>query len=217
MHKVTDSDSPIPTPTPDGTNPICAEYHFVESGEDCSTITTQYSITLKDLWVFVISLFQVHFQRPILRQSSPCSLFLNQHVWENCTNVWAEYHYCVRPVGYLSTYPGYLPPTSTKEFVETPTTDLPDSRDRDFWSYFTRSEPPIPIAEGTRLDCWRYVRGPAPFRRPNADLHSRYFYLEDITDSMIADCWLLAITHGITAEVRFPPEMRKQTSGPLPA
>ncbi|KAL2759724.1 carbohydrate-binding module family 50 protein [Sodiomyces alcalophilus JCM 7366] len=73
------------------------------------------------------------------------ALFLNPHVWENCTNVYAEYYYCVRPVGYLSTYPGYPSPTSTREFIHTPTTDVPCG-------------PTIPIAKGTRRDCWRQPR-----------------------------------------------------------
>lgn len=53
------------------------------------------------------------------------SIFLNPHVWQNCTNIWKDYHYCVKPVGYISTYPGNLPPTTSREFIQTPTTRPP--------------------------------------------------------------------------------------------
>ncbi|KAM0281375.1 hypothetical protein ACHAO9_010746 [Fusarium lateritium] len=79
--------APVPKPTPDRTLGRCAEYHLVTAGEDCGDFKLKYEITLKDF------------------------IFLNPHVWENCTNVYKDYNYCVRPVGYISTYPGYLPTT----------------------------------------------------------------------------------------------------------
>jgi hypothetical protein len=81
----------------------------------------------------------------------PQSIFLNPHVWENCTNVYKDYYYCVRPVGYISTYLGYLPTTSTKEFVQTPTTPLP--LEHDPFADYVSTNPVIPLANKTREDC----------------------------------------------------------------
>lgn len=81
------------------------------------------------------------------------SLFLNPHVWENCTNVYKDYYYCVRPVGYISTYPGYLPPTTTKEFIQTPTTKLPIKPDP--LGDYINTRPVIPVANQTRQDCFQ--------------------------------------------------------------
>ncbi|KAJ0281888.1 hypothetical protein CBS470a_008049 [Colletotrichum nupharicola] len=142
--------APIPAPTPDKTNDNCGEYHLVQPGEDCSVFTTKFTITLKDF------------------------LFLNPQVWENCTNVWADYYYCVRPVGYISTYPGYLPPTTTKEFIQTPTTDLPFVEDA--FANYTSTRPVIEVANGTRLDCYdsdidpRAAQSPCSWR--DSRLHS---------------------------------------------
>ncbi|KAK1840378.1 hypothetical protein CCHR01_16987 [Colletotrichum chrysophilum] len=159
--------APAPTPTPDNTNSNCAEYHLVETGEDCSAFTTKFSITLKDF------------------------LFLNPQVWENCTNVWADYYYCVRPVGYISTYPGYLPPTTTKEFIQTPTTDLPYVED--LFADYVSSEPLIEIANGTRLDCFEYI------------------WLENITDNTLADCWGLSWSRDVPSQdfILWNPSLRQ--------
>ncbi|KAF4336893.1 hypothetical protein FBEOM_9240 [Fusarium beomiforme] len=149
--------APIPEPTPDRTSGRCAEYHLVVAGENCGDFTLQYEITLKDF------------------------IFLNPHVWENCTNVYKDYYYCVRPVGYISTYPGYLPSTSTKEFIKTPTTPMPidfgppdDSVDTSIV---------IPMANQTREDCYHYL------------------VLSNLTDTpLAANCWLLAMAYDITPE-----------------
>ncbi|KAJ4269753.1 hypothetical protein NW762_001421 [Fusarium torreyae] len=118
--------APVPKPTPDRTSGRCAEYHLVTAGEDCSDFTLKYEITLKDF------------------------IFLNPHVWENCTNVYKDYYYCVRPVGYISTYPGYLPTTDTREWIQVSGTPHPGGG-----SPFDLLEktPAIPIANDTRQDC----------------------------------------------------------------
>ena len=77
-------------------------------------------------------------------------MFLNPHVWENCTNVYLGYYYCVRPVGYISTYPGYLPPTTTREFIKVPTTKLPVPNPV---GDYIKQDPIIPVANDTRRDC----------------------------------------------------------------
>ncbi|KAI8658069.1 hypothetical protein NCS57_01187500 [Fusarium keratoplasticum] len=152
--------APIPDPTPNDTSDRCAEYHLVTAGEDCGVFTVKYGITLKDF------------------------IFLNPHVWENCTNVYKDYYYCVRPVGYISTYPGYLPTTSTKEFVQTPFTPLP--LEYDPLAGFVSTNPVIPLANKTREDC------------------SSYLYLANITATPnLADCWSMAMVHDITPEPIF--------------
>ncbi|KAL2683337.1 hypothetical protein Neosp_007807 [[Neocosmospora] mangrovei] len=149
----------------------CAEYHLVTAGEDCGAFTVKYGITLKDF------------------------IFLNPHVWENCTNVYKDYYYCVRPVGYISTYPGYLPTTSTKEFVQTPFTPLP--LEYDIFADYVSTNPVIPLANNTRQDC------------------SSYLYLENITATPnIADCWSMAMVHDITPEefILWNPSLAKSPS-----
>ncbi|KAK6215152.1 hypothetical protein QIS74_08171 [Colletotrichum tabaci] len=164
--------APVPAPTPDKTNDHCGEYHLVEPGEDCSIFIFKFTITLKDFL-------------------DMRSLFLNPQVWENCTNVWADYYYCVRPVGYISTYPGYLPPTTTKEFIQTPTTDLPYVED--LFAKYTSTEPIINVANGTRLDCYDYV------------------WLDTIADSILADCWAMTLVYDVPQEdfILWNPSLRE--------
>lgn len=40
---------PVPSPTLDQTTSRCAKYYQVSDGDDCSHLTTQFAITLKDL------------------------------------------------------------------------------------------------------------------------------------------------------------------------
>ncbi|KAK2758674.1 hypothetical protein FQN54_003364 [Arachnomyces sp. PD_36] len=61
-------------PTSEGTIEDCGKYHDVKSGENCNTIA--------------------------LREASSVDEFLdlNTQVWDNCTNLWLDYSYCVAPV-----------------------------------------------------------------------------------------------------------------------
>lgn len=83
----------------------------------------------------------------------PNSLFLNPEVWENCTNLWLGYNYCVQPVGTISTYTGYPGATPTIPFEDTPATSVPY---KDLLANYTTNLTVIPLAEDTRLDCLRY-------------------------------------------------------------
>lgn len=62
-------------------------------------------------------------------------------------------YYCVEPVGAISTYPGYGTTTATQTFVPTTCTSLP-------WvnitANYTTTNPVIPLANGTRTDCYKY-------------------------------------------------------------
>lgn len=82
------------------------------------------------------------------------SLFLNPEVWENCTNLWKDYNYCVQPVGTITTYTGYPGYTPTAPFEETPATPIPFI---DPSTDYTTNITVIPLANGTRLDCTEYV------------------------------------------------------------
>ncbi|KAL4733764.1 hypothetical protein BDV11DRAFT_175388 [Aspergillus similis] len=151
--------APVPSPTPDETNSNCGEYYLVESGQDCGTITTQFEITLNDF------------------------LFLNPQVWENCTNLMKDYYYCVRPVGYITSYPGYGGSTTTEPFVQTPSTPVPENP----LANYSSSQPVIPIADDTRRDCYD-------------GLNDRYIFFDNVTENEAADCWSLAGVVGITDE-----------------
>ncbi|PTB40686.1 carbohydrate-binding module family 50 protein [Trichoderma asperellum CBS 433.97] len=148
--------APIPSPTLDQTTSRCAKYYQVVDGDDCSHLTAQFAITLKDF------------------------LFLNSEVFQNCTNLKSGYYYCVEPVGYISTYPGYLPTATTKPFNQTSATSLPYAGDP--WAKFSSNVSVIPIANNTRVDCYSYT------------------YVTNLTENLSADCWNLAMFYDITPE-----------------
>jgi hypothetical protein len=63
-------------------------------------------------------------------------IFLNPTIGQNCTNLSLGTSYCVAPVGDIVEYPGYI-------------------MDEYKWMSF-RDGPYVPIANGTREDCWEY-------------------------------------------------------------
>ncbi|KAK4140676.1 uncharacterized protein C8A04DRAFT_14700 [Dichotomopilus funicola] len=154
--------SPVPSPTAPDSNARGGEWHFVEKDESCSTITEKYHIGLKD---FVNTFY---------------TLFLNPQLWTNCTNLWADTYYCSEAVGSITTYPGYLPTTTDIPFVPVEATSLPWVPD--VLENYTSTEPIIPIANGTRKDCYDYM------------------WLDNITDTLIADCWAMAMVFDTTGE-----------------
>lgn len=83
------------------------------------------------------------------------SLFLNTEVWANCTNVQANVYYCVQAVGAITTYPGYgsTTATATQTFVPTAFTSVPFTN---LTENYTTTNPVIPLANGTRKDCYEY-------------------------------------------------------------
>lgn len=126
--------APVPSNIASGTNENCAEYYTVQIGDYCNQIIMGYSISLQDF------------------------LFLNSGLNAECTNLFAEEAYCVRPVGPVNMYPGhpdYVEPTSTVPDIAW--SDLPPA---------TFSPPAItglpihlPRAKGTRSDCHIYMDG----------------------------------------------------------
>ncbi|KFY18003.1 hypothetical protein V492_00218 [Pseudogymnoascus sp. VKM F-4246] len=147
--------APIATPTPDGTSSYCGEYFKVGSTDNCATIATKFGIGRDDF------------------------LFLNPEVWENCTNLWKDYNYCVKPVGTITTYLGHPGSTSTRPFVDTPATAVPYV---DLMGRFNKNDAVIRLANKTRLDCYDYV-----YIKNAAEMHSM-------------SCWGLAMVYDIEPE-----------------
>ncbi|KAF5697167.1 peptidoglycan-binding lysin domain-containing protein [Fusarium mundagurra] len=96
-------------------------------------------------------------------------LFLNQELFSNCTNLLAGVYYCVQPVGYISTYPGYDGSSTRPPIQPMSATTLPNPP--------AKTNKPalsvVPIANGTRNDCVKYT------------------YIRNITDNPVANSWSL--------------------------
>ncbi|KAJ5800077.1 uncharacterized protein N7518_002145 [Penicillium psychrosexuale] len=84
----------VPTDAQSLSNTNCAEWHEVLSGEDCSTISLKYAISLSDFY------------------------FLNPQIDSNCTNIWLDTSYCVEAVGNIATYTGYITTTAAYTFTK---------------------------------------------------------------------------------------------------
>jgi len=65
----------LPTNVAQHVNPRCGQYYTTVEGEYCNLLVMRYAISLADF------------------------LFLNQDVNANCTNLLAQYSYCVKPIG----------------------------------------------------------------------------------------------------------------------
>lgn len=118
--------APIPPSTAPNVTTDCGAYYQVVGGDTCASVSLKFEISLDDFF------------------------FLNPGLDANCTNLWVNYEYCVEPVGSISTYPGYggsttLPPITgmSKTALSPPTTTS------------SSSALVIPIANGTRTDCWK--------------------------------------------------------------
>ncbi|EGX93831.1 Peptidoglycan-binding lysin domain [Cordyceps militaris CM01] len=148
----------VPSPKHDemSSTKNCGEWHKVESGEDCLTMTAIYGIALKDF------------------------LFLNPMVYDNCTNLLAEVYYCAKPVGYVSDYLGYGGSTTRAPIKPVGATTL--SQSGPLLGNLASDGPVIPLANGTRKDCYGYIDFP------------------NVTDNYAADCWSLAMLVGTTSE-----------------
>ncbi|KAF2130127.1 carbohydrate-binding module family 50 protein [Dothidotthia symphoricarpi CBS 119687] len=81
------TDAPVPTNAQDLSNRHCGQWYATKTDDLCDTISLAFGITVDDFY------------------------FLNPQVDHNCSNLWLETSYCVRPVGNIATYYGY--PTST--------------------------------------------------------------------------------------------------------
>jgi hypothetical protein len=68
----------------------------VQEEEYCQSISVKFSISVDDFY------------------------FLNPHLDKNCTNLWKDTSYCVKPVGNIVTYPGYSTSTASTGFTRPP-------------------------------------------------------------------------------------------------
>lgn len=161
---VTITQAPVPSDIANGTNTYCAKFHGAVVGEYCNTLMLRYGISLSDF------------------------LFLNPSVNENCTNLYANESYCVRPVGDINTYPGRPGYTSYTAVLPSITGDPATSLPTVNWTVPTPTTTSMPLASGSRDDCWRYFNGS--------------HYQNDITDDSTfqSECDLAATVLGVTLE-----------------
>lgn len=83
--------APVPTDAADGSNTYCGLWYHAKLDDYYNLITMKFGIFL--------SAFR----------------FLDSAVNENCTNLYADESYCVKPVGDINTYPGKPGATSVGE------------------------------------------------------------------------------------------------------
>ncbi|KAF5587789.1 muramidase [Fusarium subglutinans] len=122
-----DTPATVPDNIAPDTKTNCGLFHNVTAGDDCGTIGLKYSISLDDL------------------------IFLNPMIWQNCTNLWLRTSYCVAPVGDIADYLGYGPEEDEWTIEPQESTEVP------YWEKFPRDGPYVPLANGTREDCWEYL------------------------------------------------------------
>ncbi|RMZ83680.1 hypothetical protein DV738_g1034, partial [Chaetothyriales sp. CBS 135597] len=127
--------APQPTNVASGTNTYCGRYYQAQLGDYCNLLVMKFSISLADF------------------------RFLNPAINENCTNLYAEESYCVQAVGDINTYsgkPGYTTHVLTRTgSLEDSATTFPPV----VWSSPTPTTTQIPLASGTRKDCYSYLVG----------------------------------------------------------
>ncbi|EPS35119.1 hypothetical protein H072_11394 [Dactylellina haptotyla CBS 200.50] len=137
---------PIPTSLAPNVNTRCGRYYQVSLGDNCNLVIQRNGISLEDF------------------------IFLNPMINSNCTNLWAGYNYCILPVGTITTYSGH--PLSIQTNTAPPTMF-------DWNSLATTTEgpvatgTPIPLANGTRLDC-AYYFGSTEYSKSCADAATQY-------------------------------------------
>lgn len=125
----------VPTDVAVGTNTNCGKYYTAVSGDYCNLVILKFGISLDDF------------------------LFLNTAVNSNCTNLYAEESYCVEAVGDINTYsgmPGYATYTAT---ITTLVSDLATTWPTIDYTTPTATTTALPLASGTRDDCWQYFNG----------------------------------------------------------
>ncbi|KEY74070.1 hypothetical protein S7711_02659 [Stachybotrys chartarum IBT 7711] len=121
---------PEPTqgPTPPNAHPDsnerCASWYTVVEGDYCDRIANDASLTTGDFY------------------------FLNQGLDESCSNLELGTAYCVRPVGDITTYPGYQVEGPSTSFTRPPTSTI---------SVTIPTESLRPRAPGTLDSCATYV------------------------------------------------------------
>ncbi|KIJ58950.1 carbohydrate-binding module family 50 protein [Hydnomerulius pinastri MD-312] len=126
--------APPPGPTVSGTTSNCGAWFLVPLNANCNQVVMNNSITLSEF------------------------LLLNPEVNSNCTNLWANYNYCVAPYPPLSATPT-LPPITNGTLVVT-SMALPPMITPTLYDYPTGWLPaPTGVASGTVLNgCYYYYQ-----------------------------------------------------------
>ncbi|KAK8103188.1 hypothetical protein PG984_016334 [Apiospora sp. TS-2023a] len=122
----------LPSSTAPGSNANCGFWYTAKDGDYCSLISTANGISLEDFY------------------------FLNPVVDSNCTNLWANYSYCAKPVGSISDYPGYSG-VSTDSDPVAPAPTIIDAATLSTiaaptYSFTTSSS--LPLASGSLSGCY---------------------------------------------------------------
>ncbi|KAJ6256130.1 hypothetical protein Dda_8965 [Drechslerella dactyloides] len=137
---------PIPTSLAPDVNTRCGRYYLVSHGDNCNLVVQKNGIPMEDF------------------------IFLNPMINSNCTNLWAEYNYCILPVGTITTYSGHP--------LSIPTNTVPATT-FDWDALPTVAEDPVvtgtpmPLANGTRLDC-AYYFGSSEYSKSCVDAAKQY-------------------------------------------
>jgi hypothetical protein len=147
---------PVPTNAAPGSNTNCGLWYTTISGDLCGTISGQYGISLKDFY----------FLNPSINST-------------DCHDLQVKVAYCVKPVGDITTYPGYnggagsttgacdgafpastcyLDPSTlpTLPFLE-PNATFPALPDAPTTTPTRTSHVPVPTAPGSKAGCASYV------------------------------------------------------------
>ncbi|KAF9876815.1 hypothetical protein CkaCkLH20_05661 [Colletotrichum karsti] len=130
--EVTTTAAPVPTNYPEGSNKNCAQWYTTVEDQYCNDISVAFGISLADFY------------------------FLNPQIDKSCSNLWLGYAYCVKAVGFITTYPGYTTSQPATSFTRPPTTTS---------TKVPQTQPPAPLASGSKSDCKSYLEG-----LDNADL-----------------------------------------------
>ncbi|EGX53232.1 hypothetical protein AOL_s00006g493 [Orbilia oligospora ATCC 24927] len=185
---------PIPTSLAPDVNTRCGRYYQVALGDNCNLVVQRNGISMEDF------------------------IFLNPMINSNCTNLWANYNYCILPVGTITTYSGHplsietntAPPTTFNWDSLTTTTEGP-----------VATGSPMPLANGTRLDC-AYYFGSGEYSKSCADAAAQYGVKQEDIEQ-----WNQALTPGETCSFAIGYQYcvsigdlalpEKEEGGPIPA
>ncbi|KAF2009038.1 carbohydrate-binding module family 50 protein [Aaosphaeria arxii CBS 175.79] len=148
--------APVPENAQPKSNTRCGKWYPAKKDDECGTISLAFSISLDDFY------------------------FLNPQVDMECSNLWQNTSYCVRPVGNVATYSGY--PTRAPGTVFPKPTPTPASAAPPIVL------PPLSAKADTIEGCEKYM---------NAFSKSIYKFFGDVE---INACDIWAIQAGVTVE-----------------
>jgi hypothetical protein len=130
----------LPSDVANGTNHVCGRFYKVNPRDYCNLLVMKFGISLSDF------------------------RFLNSGINANCTNLFSEESYCVKPAGDINDYSGRSGYASTgikATLSFAPFSDIPLASKTATISSprGTISSTALPLAKGTRSDCNFYFNG----------------------------------------------------------